>query len=192
MSYQPDVLVDHGCFWENAYSQNFASLCARARRKLTKGNTFEAEDAVSDAFLRIISKNPESIQSPVSYWWTTIKRVWFDQQTRSDVAKTDYIEDMTPENLENLSAVRVDPRVMNLLDGENSWRAFRLKLGPLSSSEQKLVKARLEGRSFEEIARHMGEDVKRTRFRWYRLRARQRCRLSGEKKRTTSQPTNLN
>lgn len=181
MSCQSDVLVNNISFWENAYSRNFAGLCARARRKLTHGNAYEAEDAVSDAFLKIISKNPEGVQNPISYWWTTIKRVWFDQQIRSNLAKTDYIEDMGLESIENLTAVRIEPEVLSILEGEDSWRAFRLKLGPLSLSEQQLVKGKLDGLSFEQIARQMGEDIKRTRFRWYRLRARQRCRLAGKK-----------
>ena len=184
---QSNVLDANVSFWEHAYTQNFASLCARARRKLTHGNSFEAEDAVSDAFLKVMSRDPEGIQSPISYWWTTVKRVWFDQQTRANVSRTDYIEDLSPENVENLAAVRIQPEVVNTLEGEASWRAFRLRLGPLSLNEQRLVKGRLEGLSFEEIAREMGEDVKLTRFRWYRFRARQRCRLAGEKRNQRSE-----
>lgn len=178
MSCETSALAVNAPLWEKAYTENFASLCARARRTLTKGNSFAAEDAVSDAFLRISSKNPDAITSPASYWWTTIKRVWLDQQTGLSVSNTDYLEDMSPEAVENLAAVRVEPEVIKNLEREESWRAMRLKLGPLTLTEQKLVRGRLEGYSFEEIAAQLGEDVKRTRFRWYKLRARQRCRMS--------------
>lgn len=176
MSCQSNVLVESSLVWEKTYSDNFANLCARTRRRLTKGNAFEAEDAVSDAFLRVMQKSPEDIQSPASYWWTAIKRGWFDKQTSASGSRTEYLEDMTPEAVENLAAVRVEPEALRVLDQEDSRRALRLKLGPLTLEEQKLVKGRLDGLSFQEIADSLGEDVKLTRFRWYRLRARQRCR----------------
>lgn len=181
MSCQSNALAETSLFWEKTYSDNFANLCARTRRRLTKGNAFEAEDAVSDAFLRVMQKSPEAIQSPASYWWTAIKRGWFDKQTSAIGCRTEYLEDMSPEAVERLASVRVEPKALRALEQEDSWRALRLKLGPLTLEEQKLVKGRLDGLSFEQIARGLGENVKLTRFRWYRLKARQRCRSGREK-----------
>jgi RNA polymerase sigma factor (sigma-70 family) len=180
MSCESNALSVNGAFWGKAYSDNFATLCGRARRKLTNGNSYEAEDAVSEAFVRVMryAQNPESIQSPVSYWWTAVKRVWAAQQDRLEISRTDHLEDMSAANLESLPSLRVDPEVLGELKREESQRDLRLKLGPLSLQEETLLTRYLEGYSLAEIATELNEDVKRTRFRWYRLVARQRYRFN--------------
>lgn len=167
-------------FWAKAYTENFARLCARATRRLTNGNTFEAEDAVSEAFVRGMryAQDPEAIRNVASYLWTTVKRVWSAQQVRLSNTRTQHLEDMDVDAIERLDAVRVEPEVLRLLDNEATLLAFRMKLGPLTLAEQTLVELRRDGYSFEQIADQFGESVSRTRFRWYRFIARQRKRTN--------------
>src|SRR5713226_4886396 len=104
-----DVLSGNGAFWEKAYSDNFATLCARATRRLTHGNSLDAEDAVSEAFVRAMryAQQPESIRNVLPYLWTVVKNVWTAQQVRLSRTRTDYLEDLDIEELESLPAVQV-------------------------------------------------------------------------------------
>jgi len=183
---ESNVISGNTALWERAYTENFATLCFRAQRKLTNGNSFQAEDAVSEAFVRIMRyvTNPETIQSPVSYWWTTIKRVWAVQQAKPNAANTVYLEDMDADVLESLPAVQVEPEILSALAKADAQRELRFRLGPLSLEERQLVAGRLEGYSFAEIANQLGEDVKLTRFRWHKLKARERYRLNKGKAQT--------
>jgi RNA polymerase sigma factor (sigma-70 family) len=180
MSCESEVLSGNDQFWAQLYSDNFATLCHKATRQLTKGNSYEAEDAVSEAFTRVMRyvQDPESIQNSFAYLWTAVRRVWSAQQARLNASLTDRLEDMSDESLEGLAALRVEPEVLGELAKEDSLRELRVKLGPLSLQEETMVKRRLEGYSLQEIAAEFGEDVKRTRFRWYRFTARQRNRLN--------------
>ena len=175
-----NAISTNEAFWEKAYSENFAALCSRASRLLTSGNVAEAEDTVSEAFLRGIryAQKPEEIRNVVSYLWTTVKRVWSAQQVRLSTARTEHLEDMAAEEIESMAAVQVVPEIQTFLQDEAALIAFRLKLGPLSMAESTLVELRRQGYKFEEIAKLLGENVKLTRFRWQKFIARQRKRLT--------------
>ena len=115
------------------------------------------------------------------YLWTVVKRVWMAQQLRLSATRTERLEDLDIEELESLPAVRVEPEIQMALEREDFLLELKAKLGPLSLEESALVELRLEGHSFDEIAARLGEDVKRTRFRWAKFIARQRYRLSRAK-----------
>lgn len=179
MSCESDVLSNDQ-YWAQVYTDNFATLSSKASRQLTKGNSFDAEDAVNEAFTRVMRyvQDPETIQNSFAYLWTAVRRVWSAQQARLNTSRTDRLEDMSEESLESLAALRVEPEVLGELAKEASLRELRVKLGPLSLQEATLVSRWLEGYSFQEIAAELGEDVKRTRFRWYRFINRQRFRVN--------------
>jgi len=181
-----DVLSVNPAFWEKAYSDNFAPLCSRARRQLTNGDPAEAEDAVSEAFMRAMryAHNPETIQNPLSYLWTVVKRVWAAQNAHSSRTKTDSLDALDTETLESLSSIQVEPEVQAILEREALRDELRLKLGPLTLEEQSLLNLYLEDYSWTEIASMLGEDEKLTRFRWYKFIARQRYRLAKGKAKT--------
>lgn len=174
-----DVLSGNGAFWEKAYDDNFATLCARANRRLTHGNSLDAEDAVSEAFVRAMryAQHPESIRNVLPYLWTIVKNVWTAQQVRLSTTRTDYLDDLDIEELESLPAVQVEPEILAILEKEDFLLGLKMKLGPISLEEKALVELRLEGYSLEEIAVLLGEDVQRTKFRWYKFTARQRHRF---------------
>lgn len=180
-----NVLSGNAGFWEKAYSDNFETLCSRASRRLTNGNYIDAEDAVSEAFVRVMryAQEPESIKNVMSYLWTAVKRVWIAQHVLLSRANTDYLEDMEIDELESIAAVRVEPEIQAILEKQEFLVELKMKLGPLSLEEKALIELRLEGHSLEEIAATLGEDIQRTRFRWYRFVARQRYRLAKEKER---------
>jgi RNA polymerase sigma factor (sigma-70 family) len=172
-------------FWEEAYTEHFGSLCTRASKALTRGNSAEAEDAVSEAFLRVMryAPDPGTIENVVSYLWTIIRRVWIAQQIRPAAAQTDRLEDFRRTEIERLASVRVEPEVLAVLNRQDFLLELKMKLGPMSLEEKALMELFLEGNSLNEIAEILGEDVKRVRFRWYRFIARQRYRLRKEERR---------
>jgi RNA polymerase sigma factor (sigma-70 family) len=179
------VLSGNEAFWEKTYIENFATLCSRASRRLTNGNPVEAEDAVSEAFARVMryAPNPDAIKSVVPYLWTVVKRVWTAQQVRLSTTRTEHLEDLDAEEIERIPAVRVEPDIQMVLEKEAFQLELRMTLGPMSLEEKALVDLFLKGFSLDEIASTLGEDVKRTRFRWYKFIARQRYRLSKQQAR---------
>lgn len=180
-----NVLSGNTAFWEKAFSENFATLCSRASRRLTNGNPVDAEDAVSEAFVRVMryTPNPDAIKSVVPYLWTIVKRVWTAQQVRLSTTRTVRLEDLDADEIERIPAVRVEPDIQMVLEKEDFLLELRMTLGPLSLDEKALLDLFLEGLSLDEIATTLGEDVKRTRFRWYKFIARQRYRLSKQQAR---------
>lgn len=173
-------------FWEQAYTDNFATLCARASRLLTKGNVHDAEDTVSEAFTRAMryTVQPEVIANPVSYMWTIIKRVWTTKVTGADETEVESLDALSADAIESQRAVRVEPEVLRVLEQEETRRQLKLKLGPLTLEEQQLVDFRLKGYSWTEVAEELDEDVRKLQFRWYRFTARQRYRNNKLRART--------
>jgi DNA-directed RNA polymerase specialized sigma24 family protein len=183
MSTQADALSDNALFWEQAYKDHFGSLCTRACKRLTRGNSVEAEDAVSEAFLRVIryAPDPKTIQNVVSYLWTIVRRVWVAEQTRPGAAFTDRLDDLKLDEIEKLPSVRVEPEILSLLERKDFLLELKIKLGPLSLAETTMIELRLDSFSLDEIATVLDEDVEVTRFRWYKFIARQRYRLNKAK-----------
>lgn len=173
-------------FWEQAYIDNFSTLCARASRQLTKGNHVDAQDAVSEAFARAMryAVKPEMIENTLSYLWTVVKRVWTTQKAGADATMMESLDGLSAETIDSLPAIRVEPEVLKLLDQEETRRELELKLGPVTLEEQQLVDFHLKGYSWSEVAEELGEDVKHIQFRWYRFTARQRYRDKKLRERT--------
>jgi RNA polymerase sigma factor (sigma-70 family) len=179
-------------FWEHAYMENFPTLCARASRQLTKGNTVDAEETVSEAFARVMryAVRPEVIENPLSYLWTVVKRVWSTQKVSKDKAMLESLDSMSAEAIDRIAAVSVEPEVLKMLDQDENRNQLKLKLGPLSLQERQLVDFYLKGYSWNEVADELGVDVKQIQFRWYRFTARQRYRDNKLRSRTQVSATN--
>jgi len=179
-------------FWEHAYIENFTALCARASRQLTKGNTVDAEEMVSEAFTRVMryAVRPEMIENPLSYLWTVVKRVWTTQRIYRRKALIESLDGLSSDAVDSIPAVRVEPEVLQLLDQEENQRQLKLKLGPLTLEEKQLVDFYLKGYSWNDIAGELGVDVKQIQFRWYRFTARQRYRDNKLRARTQGTSNN--
>ena len=95
-------------FWEHAYMENFPTLCARASRQLTKGNLDDAQEAVSEAFTRVMryAVRPEMIENPLSYLWTVVKRVWTTQKVSEDKAIVESLDYMSADAVDSIDNVR--------------------------------------------------------------------------------------
>lgn len=173
-------------FWEQAYTDNFATLCAQACRRLTKGNVDDAEDTVNEAFTRAMQYAVQSnvIDNPFSYLWTIVRNVWTTKVTGPDATEVDSLTALSADAIESQRAVRVEPEVFRVLEQEETRRQLKLKLGPLTLAEQQLVDFRLKGYSWSEVAEELGEDVKKIQFSWYRFTARQRYRNNKLRART--------
>ncbi len=179
-------------FWEHAYMENFPTLCARASRQLTKGNTVDAEETVSEAFARVMryAVRPEVIENPLSYLWTVVKRVWSTQKVSEDKAMLESLDSMSADAIDRIAAVSVEPEVLKMLDQDENRNQLKLKLGPLSLQERQLVDSYLKGYSWNEVADELGVDAKQIQFRWYRFTARQRYRDNKLRSRTQVSATN--
>jgi DNA-directed RNA polymerase specialized sigma24 family protein len=178
MTSEAQTISANATFWEETHSLYFKKLCARACRKLTRGRMPEAEDIVSDTFIKVMltKENPSEIEHPLQYFWKAIQRAWFSQQARRDSVNTAHLEDMNVKTLEKIPAVRLEPKVLRTLECEEAFNALMCKFGPMSLSERTLVQMYLEGYSFADIANELGEDLKTTRLRWRNMIVRQRTR----------------
>lgn len=192
MTSEAQTIAANTAFWEQTYTRTFEKLCARASHKLTRGCRAEAEDIVSDTFLKVMlaKDNANQIKHPLQYLWIAIKHAWVSQQTRQEVGKTVRLEDMTMKALEKLASVKLEPKVLQTLESEDALHAMHCKLGPTSIKERTMVGMRLEGYSFSEIAEELGEDLKTTRLRWRNMILRQRTR--GWANRSKSRKSELN
>ena len=188
MTTEAQTMAVNSTFWEQTYTRNFQKLCDRASRKLTRGRRAEAEDIVSDTFMKVMltKDNTNEIGHPLQYLWIAIQHAWFSQQARPEIAKTARLEDMPMRTLEKLPSVKIEPKVLETLEREDSLHALMCKFGPMSVKERKMVQLRLEGYSFSEIAGELNEDLKTTRLRWRNMILRQRTR--GWAKRNKKQP----
>ncbi len=178
MTSEAQTIAANTTFWEQTYTRNFQKLCARASRKLTRGRMEEAEDIVSDTFMKVMltKDNASEIRSPLPYLWTAIRRAWYSQQDRPDSANTVHLEDISMKTLEKLASVKLEPKVLETLESEAALHAMMCKFGPMSLQERTMVQMWLEGYSFSEIAAALGEDLKTTRLRWRNMILRQRTR----------------
>ena len=189
MTSEAQALSANATFWEETYSRNFQKLCSRACKKLTRGRMAEAEDIVSETFMKIMltKENVDSINQPLPYFWKAIKRAWFSQQTRREAVNTERLEDMSMKTLDKLAGVKLEPKVLEMLEREESLKAMMYNFGPLSLQERTMVTMHLEGYSFSEIAAALGEDLKTTRLRWRNLIARQRTRGWSNRRKSSQQ-----
>ena len=80
------------------------------------------------------------------------------------------------KTLEKQASVKLEPKVLEKLEREESLNELMYNFGPMSLKERTMVTMNLEGYSFGEIAMALGEDLKTTRLRWRNLIARQRTR----------------
>jgi RNA polymerase sigma factor (sigma-70 family) len=178
MTSEAQALSANATFWEETYGRHFQKLCSRACKKLTRGRMAEAEDIVSETFMKIMltKENANDISHPLQYLWTAIQRAWFSQQARREVANTEPLEDITMKTLEKQASVKLEPKVLEKLEREESLNELMYNFGPMSLKERTMVTMNLEGYSFGEIATALGEDLKTTRLRWRNLIARQRTR----------------
>ena len=178
MTSEAQTIAANATFWEETYNRNFQKLCTRASRKLTRGRMAEAEDIVSDTFMKVMltKDNTAEISHPLQYLWTAIQRAWFSQQARREVVNTAQLEDMAMKSLEKLPGVKLEPKVLETLEREDALHTMMGNFGPMSIEERKMVEMRLEDCSFSEIAAELGEDLKTTRLRWRNMIVRQRTR----------------
>jgi RNA polymerase sigma factor (sigma-70 family) len=165
-------------FWEKAFADNFASLCSRASRRLTNGNSYEAEDVVSEAYVRVMryAQDPDSIKNVVSYLWRAVTNVWKTEQVLLRHTRTQSLEDMEAEEIEGLAGIQVEPEVMVLLRNEEAHQELRMKLGPMTLEESRIIELLSDGYTFKEISDQLGTNLSQTRFLWHRFVVRQRSR----------------
>jgi RNA polymerase sigma factor (sigma-70 family) len=165
----------NNAFWQKAYENNFTPLCSKASCRLTKGNKAEAEDVVSEAFLRAIRyvKNPEAIKNLFGYLWTTARRVYLAKLDKEHTAQTQSLDDMEGDTLHP----SVEPEVMRILENKELEEKIRAKHGPLTPREKLLLEWYLEGYTCNEMAERLGEDKRLVRADLNALKAKVRYRL---------------
>jgi RNA polymerase sigma factor (sigma-70 family) len=169
----------NGDFWEQAYKNHYKPLCSRARRRLTDGDADEAEDVISEAFMRAMRyvRLPEVIVNLRGYLWTTAKHVLFAKRARENTKHMDSLDQMRESGFD----IAVEPEVFRVLDNEEYRDTMSVRLGPLNDREKQLLVLHLQGYTCDEIAATMGEDVRVTRSDLNGVRAKVRYRLSRAK-----------
>jgi len=166
-------------FWSEAYENHFDRLCAYMCRNLTRGNRTEAEDVVSEAFLRAMryTKCPEDITNFFRYLWTTARRIF--------ILKRRAEKDRNIESLDDVLAAERDPvaepEVFRILESKEFEEQMAVRQGSLSSREKQLLVLHLQGYSCDEIAAALDEDAHLTRYDLNKVRAKVRYRLTKKK-----------
>ncbi|MDQ3918591.1 MAG: sigma-70 family RNA polymerase sigma factor [Acidobacteriota bacterium] len=162
-------------FWSKAYEKHYAPLCSRARRRLTGGDHAEAEDVVSEAYLRAMRclSDPEVIINLFAYLWVAAKRVFFEKRLRENTANMARLEDL----VEAGSDPAVEPDAIRALENREFEEAIRVLRGPLNAREKTLLGLYLRGYSCDEIAAALREDVRATRSDLSAVRIKVRYRL---------------
>lgn len=179
MTSENHALTVNQAFWQDAYLETFKQLCYRASRRLTRGDSAAAEDIVSQTFVKLMDSGLriEEIQHPFRYFWVAIRNAWISQQNKREVTNTVRLEDLDTKTLEE-PAFRLQPKVQEMLERQDSLEKLIVKLGPLTLEEKEMIELIVEGCSWPEVAKEMGEDVATTYLRWRRLIFRQRYRFS--------------
>jgi RNA polymerase sigma factor (sigma-70 family) len=169
-------------FWMNAYQDYFNRLCSRARRLLTNGNPTEAEDVVSEAFLRAMSyvEHPELIVNLFAYLWITAKHVLIAKRRKENSVNMKALDEL----LSTSQHPTVEPQALRILENKEFEDAISAGQGPLTSRERRLLKLHLQGYNCDEIATKLDEDVRLTRSDLNAVRAKVRYRLMRAKAKT--------
>jgi RNA polymerase sigma factor (sigma-70 family) len=171
--------MNRNAFWSRAYKNHFNRLCSRARRLLTNGNTEEAEDVVSEAYLRAIRyvKYPEAIVNLFGYLWMTATRVFIVKRRRENSLNMDSLEGLMRAGRDP----KVEPEVFRILESKEFEERMAAGQGPLSPREKQLLVLHLKGHSCDEIAAALGEDARLTRYDLNKVRVKVRYRLKRAK-----------
>lgn len=166
-------------FWSEAYDGYFDRLCAYARHRLTRGNWTEAEDVVSEAFLRVMrySERPEEITNVLSYLLKMVQHIFRDRWRAENVQRKESLDDLVGMGRDPA----VEPEVFRVLESEELRAEMMVSRGPLSSREKLLLTLHLQGYTADEIASRLGENIRMTRSDLNALRAKVRYRLMKKK-----------
>jgi DNA-directed RNA polymerase specialized sigma24 family protein len=160
--------------WEELYLNVYPLLLPSARR-LTNGNRENAEDLLQNTFFRAFktNPNPETIELPERYFRVTLCHTW-SKKNRPIEVDLDQVDPNHPNLIKQ-------PEIQHILESKEVLKDLFIKGGPLTRAEKQLLKAYLCEFTFEEIAQASGEDVCRTKARWYKLLAKLRYRLKGKR-----------
>jgi RNA polymerase sigma factor (sigma-70 family) len=173
-------------FWDKAYKTNFNPLCSRTCSKLTNGNLAQAEDTVSEAFVRAMdyAKNPDAIENLFGYLWITVKRVWIANRIKENTSNIESLDEIRSKRDPQYLEPTVEPDVLRLLENEDLEAEMNAKQGPLTSHERSVFKLYLQGYKCREIADRLQEDVRLTRSDLNAVKAKVRYRINKGKAKT--------
>lgn len=177
MSKSGDGTYDESAaFWAAAYVEHYKRLYAMARRLLTGGNHAEAEDAVSEAFVRAMTyaKDPEAIANLFAYLWITVKRVWISKCRKEGALNMESLDELLATGQHPM----VDAQALRILETMEFEKALEVRSGPLTPRENQLLELHLRGYSCDEMALLLGEDVRLVRSDLNAVRAKVRYRLT--------------
>lgn len=162
--------------WIGLIESSYSDLRVMAR-KLTASDPQPEEDLVQDTILRCLKYAPDlkNIEDPIRYLYRTMRNLLFDRRRKHEVVSLD---DPTSSELEKDVSLRIEPRILSLLEEKELIESFRESLrGPLTLEEKELLKLMLEGLDSNEIAEILREDVRLTRYNCNALKAKLRYRV---------------
>lgn len=161
-------------FWDRVCTEKYPTILNMARY-LTGGNEDRARDLAQTVVWRLLHycPPPATVLNVPAYLFRTTRNAWKDSlQAVNELSLTEL-----EKNSSVPQPVSLEARILNELDRERSLRAF--ELGEESETEKffRTVELRAQGFTFPEIAGLLQENVRNTRYRWYRHHANLRRRL---------------
>ena len=152
---------ENRAFWEEFCVKSQPRLLSYARA-LTNGDVSSANDLVQTTILRVLKycPDPEPVGNHLAYLVNVLRNSFFDSLR---VPKNTSLEDLLDTDPNHPAIVR-PADIVEILEGRE---LFEKVLGPMSHELRITLVMRLEGYSWQEIADYLGEDVSKTKFRWY-------------------------
>jgi len=149
-------------FWTLRWIELYQQILNYART-LTNGDLHLAENLVQEVGLRVFRYAPNpSGKNPLLYMKRMIRNAWIDSRQPPNVSLDELFE-KDPGN----SVLFVDDEILKVLE---KGQCIEVIGEHVSSPELKLMlELFAEGYDWETIATILGENVRTTRFRWYKF-----------------------
>jgi DNA-directed RNA polymerase specialized sigma24 family protein len=160
-------------FWQRVTEEKFAKILELARH-FAKDQS-DAFDLAQTVVLRLLKycPSPVSISNLDGYMFETTKNAWIDSaRPTPDVSLTELEEKNSPQ------LAVLDPRLLQVLDRRDNIKLLEPK-PELKDPKLSLTIVYIgNGYNLPQIAEILNENVRKTRYRWYRYRSAQRTALN--------------
>ena len=161
----------HRKYWRSIIAKRYERILVVARH-FTRNHS-DAWDLAQTVVLRLLKYCPRPVRiiNLDAYIFTSVRNAWLDSQRPNEEISFADLKSTDPPQV-----VDLDPNLEHVFEVCNV-KALMKKSAPNDLGLLRTIILRQEGYSLPEIAKILGEPVRRTRARWYRHRECQRRTL---------------
>ncbi len=164
--------------WAQAWLDLYQRLAAFAR-KLTGGNSHDAEDLLHDTLVRALqyAKDPQLVGNKLGYLFKVMRNVWNDTLRKRNRAVMLSLDDPNSGQALANSLPPTMPTGPNAIEVRELMKQLEVSKGSLPPSEKRLLELHLEGLSCDEIARRVEQTAGTTKVQLNAVRTKIRTQL---------------